>query len=568
MLQQNKTTSNSNTPGVDDNNEERAQNTDPNNGNSSNNLAHSEFPDIAGLLPGVDKYYIGSTSGVSIVQAIHESMTVDISKDELYLTPPGGGVSSIQTKGNNNNNNVLQKKETTPPDMNTTTHSIPSLIEFYYRKCHSRYPVLDRNHFNHIVEKPEEELSYWDGFLKNVVLAIGSRYKELMEKSPTREPDLYYQRARSFLSKARFGNLQYAQACMLCALYTHRAKIHSSGPTVWHLTGMAMRSAVKIGLHRRQKVEPNEHNPYEMEFRKRLFWSIYILDRLLGHVLGRPFSIPEHDIDVQLPVDIDDDTTDMDQIRALRLAQKQGQEFSKTNRITTMTSVIYMCKLRRLESEIQAALYSVNASAYTIPNVEEVLSQQMDNWLASIPPRGDWDKFTRHDEGYDYFLLSFYRAKRLLLAPRFNSLNSFDASTFPIFHDYVRISGGVCQAYKALYEQSLLTFSPVALQTLFLSGLTLAYCTWLDKESAGPNAALDISACLEVLGVLAERWANANKYRDVFKELVDYLFDEHSGTVSKSAPDPNIFRTLPTDWCVGPMDFSLWDISSIRYSAY
>lgn len=512
--------------------------------------ANTEFPDIAGLLPGVDKYYIGSTSGVSIVQAIHESMTVDISKDELYL-PPG----------------VPQTDEPATNETDTK-ETDASLIEFYFRKCHSRYPVLHRYHFNDVLKKKEDELGYWDSFLKNVVLAIGARYKELMEKKTTRDPNVFYQRARAYLSKARFGNLQYAQACMLCALYTHRAKAHSSGPTVWHLTGMAMRSAVKIGLHRKQKVD-RDQDPYEMEFQKRLFWSIYLLDRLLGHVLGRPFSIPEHDIDVQLPVDADSDCSDMELLHNLRLAQKQGQEFQGGG-LTTMTSVIHMCKLRRIESEIQAAFYAVNASPFAMPNVERPLAQQLDDWLAALPARQELEAFTRHDEGYDYFLLAYYRARRLLLAPRFNELNSFDASTYPIFHEYVRISGGICQAYKALYESSLLTFSPVALQTIFISGLSLAYCTWLDKEAAGPNAVMDISACLEILSVLAERWSNAHKYRNVFKELVDYLFDENSGSVPKSAPDPNIFRTLPADWCVNisPMDFSLWDISGVRYSAY
>uniref|UniRef100_A0A060T7I7 ARAD1C22154p n=1 Tax=Blastobotrys adeninivorans TaxID=409370 RepID=A0A060T7I7_BLAAD len=369
---------------------------------------------------------------------------------------------------------------------------------------------------------------------------------------------MYYQRAREALSRARFGNYQYAQACMLCALYTHRARAHSSGPTVWHLTGMAMRAAVKVGLHRRQRV-CDDQNPYEMEVNKRLFWSIYSLDRLLGHMLGRPFSIPEHDIDVQLPVDVEDSCTDFGYLQKLRMAQEIGEIIP--TKVSAMTFLIHEVKLRQIESQIQASLYAVNPSSLQIPRAEGILEARLDEWFKQTPPRSLLD--SPGMVGYDHVYLNYCRAKRLLLSPQFNALDSLRLNmSEPVFREYVALNGGICKAYRALHARGTLTYSPVALQTLFISGLALAYCLWLDHQGVGTETIADIEACQTMLGVLAERWAHARNFKGVFDQLVATINEPYSDTQARSAPDPSIFKPLPEDWFFGPLDFTFWDLSA------
>ncbi|EMD41046.1 hypothetical protein CERSUDRAFT_131540 [Gelatoporia subvermispora B] len=76
-------------------------------------------------------------------------------------------------------------------------------------------------------------------------------------------------------------------------------------PQAWLLIGQAVRTAQDIGLHR----SPRRLliSPVEKETRRKVWWGVYTLDRMLALALGRPLGIEDADCDVELPVDIDDD---------------------------------------------------------------------------------------------------------------------------------------------------------------------------------------------------------------------------------------------------------------------
>lgn len=66
----------------------------------------------------------------------------------------------------------------------------------------------------------------------------------------------------------------------------------------WFLVGTAARLAIGMGLHCDQTLQslPNE----EAQRRKRLFFSVYMMDRMVSNTLGRPFAIHEDDIDIEV----------------------------------------------------------------------------------------------------------------------------------------------------------------------------------------------------------------------------------------------------------------------------
>ncbi|OBZ76527.1 Transcriptional activator protein acu-15 [Grifola frondosa] len=76
-------------------------------------------------------------------------------------------------------------------------------------------------------------------------------------------------------------------------------------PQAWLLVGQAVRSAQDIGLHR----SPRRLliSPIEKETRRKIWWGVYTLDRMLALALGRPLAIEDADCDVELPVEIDDE---------------------------------------------------------------------------------------------------------------------------------------------------------------------------------------------------------------------------------------------------------------------
>ena len=66
------------------------------------------------------------------------------------------------------------------------------------------------------------------------------------------------------------------------------------------VAGMLSRTIFLAGLHRCPMRYP-ELSPDDCDIRKRLFWTIYVLDRFLSQALGHPLGIQDSDIDVCPP---------------------------------------------------------------------------------------------------------------------------------------------------------------------------------------------------------------------------------------------------------------------------
>lgn len=69
--------------------------------------------------------------------------------------------------------------------------------------------------------------------------------------------------------------------------------------------GQAQRLALSIGLHR--EIPDGIVSPSEREHRRRLWWTVYILDRKLSVNMGCPLSVNDKDVDVALPKAVSND---------------------------------------------------------------------------------------------------------------------------------------------------------------------------------------------------------------------------------------------------------------------
>ncbi|KAF7197925.1 putative transcriptional regulatory protein C3C7.04 [Pseudocercospora fuligena] len=64
--------------------------------------------------------------------------------------------------------------------------------------------------------------------------------------------------------------------------------------------GIALRVGIGLGLHRTQ-ARYTSMSPTLREYRRRLFWTLYLFDRLISSKLGYPLAIHDEDIDVEMP---------------------------------------------------------------------------------------------------------------------------------------------------------------------------------------------------------------------------------------------------------------------------
>lgn len=118
--------------------------------------------------------------------------------------------------------------------------------------------------------------------------------------------------------------------------------------------------------------------------------------------LGRPFSISDRDIDVQMPLDVDEAATD---ISLLEQASKKDPNVVPTIS-TSLSSFLHVLKLRRIESSIQQTVYRVD-------NTEGVCDTEIDRfigelvrWRDLIPldTRKKVDRDAVAFDGYDYYV--------------------------------------------------------------------------------------------------------------------------------------------------------------------
>jgi hypothetical protein len=73
--------------------------------------------------------------------------------------------------------------------------------------------------------------------------------------------------------------------------------------TCYSYVGIALRSALRLGLHR-SAVTAN-FNPLERELRKRVFWVVRKMDTYVSTLLGLPQMLSDDDIDQEYPLPVD-----------------------------------------------------------------------------------------------------------------------------------------------------------------------------------------------------------------------------------------------------------------------
>ncbi|KAM7185352.1 Fungal specific transcription factor domain containing protein [Naviculisporaceae sp. PSN 640] len=107
------------------------------------------------------------------------------------------------------------------------------------------------------------------------------------------------------LAKADFLNasdLVLVQALATFLLLLRRAE---SPRYVWMMTGLVIRMAMALGLHR-DGAKLRHLSPYEMEIRRRVWWVVLGLDLRSSEDQGVDLTIPHNSFDTQVPLSIND----------------------------------------------------------------------------------------------------------------------------------------------------------------------------------------------------------------------------------------------------------------------
>ncbi|KAI2637494.1 fungal-specific transcription factor domain-containing protein [Xylaria nigripes] len=458
--------------------------------------------------------YVGPSSGLNLALSLGDMVQGTVWNKALPLDADGSLLGSTDVTGTSRGLRPISRKE-----MGTRTAEPPSdehgtsLLNAYLNQPQTRYPFLDEReiwdlHASRMTlsTTPLKQLTKAErvGLFKlYMVYAIGAMLIQLTERNISTPPENYYMTALQHLFTAQESKtIQNVQSMLLLVLY----HVRTSSYGIWYMIGLAMRTCIDLGLHTKRHEINMDH--YTIQMRRRLFWSVYSLERTIAICLGRPLSIPDRQIDVDFPEDFEDESWD-----DVNLPQPSGPT---PNKRRSLSMAIWLFKMRRIEARIQFSIYRADKPLSALRSKMNQLYQDLESWKKSLLERfGDID--------LNYPMLHYHRAVRLLLQPFLPLLPPSD----PYYLICLRAAGGVCQAHKKLHQALEYGHSFIAVQTVFVAGITLLYGLWTQQHAIWSySLSNDIRACSLVLFVMGERAPWVKKYRDAFEVLVNATMEK------------------------------------------
>lgn len=107
------------------------------------------------------------------------------------------------------------------------------------------------------------------------------------------------------LAKADFLNVPDLVLVQAFTIFLFLVRRHDSPRFVWMMTGLAIRMGQALGLHR-DGAHFGHLTPYEVEMRRRVWWSLCMLDMRASEDQGMDYTISLESYDTKLPLSIND----------------------------------------------------------------------------------------------------------------------------------------------------------------------------------------------------------------------------------------------------------------------
>ncbi|KAF1983889.1 hypothetical protein K402DRAFT_307080, partial [Aulographum hederae CBS 113979] len=298
--------------------------------------------------------------------------------------------------------------------------SMVNLHQHYLDACSETFPIINADRLGElfdidnrklpIAEREDmRELTNLELAIVNLVLAIGSRYAHLISEAQgqVRVDVLYYSRAKRLGLTANFfiehATWEKIQLATLTSFYFLSIGHMSHA---WMMTGHAVRSAYGMGLHVRNDDPDLDH--LKKEQRIRGWWAVFLIDKQVSSITGRPTSVipgscstplpvpfSEADIRSELSHDVVSGWTD--KMASQNVFQQEAGHIQKVAQLDLPPDGQYLQQRILLAVINQRAMTELYAPSTTAKSWSEVqltivsLLNQLDGWRDNLPPGLKYD---------------------------------------------------------------------------------------------------------------------------------------------------------------------------------
>jgi hypothetical protein len=507
--------------------------------------AVSEISYLSINAAGERQPYLGSTSGVLFADLVRSSVDASVSR---HASPPGAASQdqAESTSSPVSTTHLPRREHELPPEALASR-----LLKSYFEHDAIAFPFLSPTAVIRIKQRFYQDDAYYSAratsyekFVFNMVLAIAtaSVYKYDWQMLPSAES--HHARAMQELDHVlSHGGLESLQAILLLCQYRQGSSIKDNSASMWHLVGIAARICLELGLHRESayplkwKSDLDQvafERYHQQEVSRRSFWCLIAMDRVTSNILGRPLAIRDEDFDALLP------------------SEEDGSEWISTftdiaTRIPRTAVFRRIIEYRLLCGNILTTLHRRRAPTITTTDALQLradLAEKLEIWQEHLAQLNLSDDCTSDISERSCFLspvwyrvlyanakLSIWRPCPLLadLSHDQHSLqNIYDSSIQAI------------TAYSALHKSRKINYSWIALQSIFMAGLSFLYsvsrhfreqynhlspssteCCLLREDPRAIDISQISRACSNVMVAVAERWNALRHCHEVFDRLSD-----------------------------------------------
>lgn len=259
-------------------------------------------------------------------------------------------------------------------------------------------------------------------------------------------------------------------------------------------------------------------SPIEKETRRKIWWGVYTLDRMLAVALGRPLAIEDSDCDVEVPVDIDDDH--LPEYFAGSLMQSTP---------SLMRGFIELTALYKIAGQVLRQVYSLDKCRDNLePEKRGELQRAVDNldkmlikWCDDLPVMFKSQPVTEKQVSMGAVLCSHY----------YSILTTLHRNLLPIKRDQLVSPRSTAKAVSTAracirLAPSIKNVVPPChhlaffIQNLFSSAVViLLYAMHATDPGTSHVAMEEARSCLQVLESWEGHWPGARKCKELLDDL-------------------------------------------------
>jgi hypothetical protein len=451
--------------------------------------------------------YLGASSGMAFV----ESAILMAQNQGLLEAPHGTSKVECNSAGPTPTapaDEFLSAK--VPPTVLTPPRDRVESMFAHFSNVQWQYRVIELREFKVHLDRfygPNPSESPASCIVVYMVLAVSLHFSGRNDGNAmlSNLADDFHDQAQTHLTSVLACNsLETLQALLLLLVYSI---VNPQKPSVWHLLGRAWRIAVALQVYLEEACVELEtlHDVESSTLPRRLFWSLYSMDRTVGNTLGRPTTLLDSSITTMLP---------------LVSPEEEG-------RPSGVAAAVHCFRLRQIQSEAADIMYQ--RLRELPPNFIYDTQVRLDEWRSAIPSQLFGDSIE------DWLQHAYYNACMFIHRPS-------PANPRPSTQDLefcFEAASQVMHLYSRLHGRGSIDSTWIAVHWLFLAAVTHLFCLWASpqlRQSADWNRVNeDVQDTGMILAAMTERWQSSRKVLSIYRRLARGTLQKYAAVTLKSA---------------------------------